>query len=121
MERAQKTQKRLQKMWEIVEQALRAVFSTKSDMYALFHLVDDHKGFVNHKNFVKHMGRALRKEPAVMEELFGMLCRFVLANRKKSAEEGPLRVDECAESLTLRSRKEGEKPQTMQDLHDVEL
>jgi len=107
LRRAEKAQFRVQQMWEICEQALRATFSSKSDIYALFSLVDDGKGRVNAKNFTKHMGRALRQEQPVMQALFGVLCCFVLEQRRAlKMGKGPLRTLELAECLALLSRAE---------------
>merc|ERR1740129_264577 len=115
LQRLEKRQKILKLQWEFVESALNAVFSNNSDIYSLCALIDDANspggtpGCVHVKNFIKHMGRAMRKGPDVMEPLFGVLCQFILQRRRATGQgSGRLKVAEVADSLALRERSEEE-------------
>merc|ERR1719229_87988 len=111
LQKLEKKQKMLKLQWEFVESALNAVFSNNSDIYSLCALIDDAQapGCVHQKNFIKHMGRAMRKGPDVMEPLFGVLCQFVLQRRRTTGQgSGRLKVAEIAASLALMVRGDEE-------------
>lgn len=110
VQRAEKKLIVLHEQWTIVESALNAVFANSSDVYALCALIDDGRGFVNNHNFIKHMGRAMRRGPDVMAPLFGVLCMFILQRRKRNGgPSGPLQVKEVAAAFALRERSEDEE------------
>merc|ERR1712203_949061 len=96
----------LQGQWDVVEQALRAVFKSRNDMTALFSLVDRGAGKVHHRNFVKHMGRALQRDEKMMQELYANVCLWVLEEREESDIAGAMRIKELHAAFAVRDRGE---------------